>query len=92
MKNNIYTLQATMDVLACCLAHELGSMSYMMTDIPRTEKLMYECIEQNAWERLPPTVQQAMIHNQVFQKVHVIAMECGFEAWELCGLRKHSKH
>lgn len=33
----------------------------------------------------------AMVRNDVFRKVHVIAMECGFEAWELCGLRKHSK-
>lgn len=80
-----------MDVLAACLAHEMGKMAYMMPNISKVEMTMYSVIEEITMQRLPDYVLQAMLDKNVFEKAHKALLEAGFVAWELCGLNKKNK-
>lgn len=91
MAKNIFTLQAEMDVLAYILASEIGRMSYMMPTIPKQERLLYEAIEVGTWARLDPVIKEAIEKEHVLEKAHVILLELGFNAWDLCNLTKKSK-
>lgn len=88
---NRYTLQMEMDILTAILAHELGSMSFMMTDITDGERQFYKAVEHIVLERIPADIQDAMMRNHAYERAHIIMLQLGFCAWELIGLRKEGK-
>lgn len=89
---NIYTLQAELDVMAAILAHEMGSMSFMMPNIGIAEKSLYKAIEELTMQRIPAPIKEAMERENALRKAHVMLLEVGFHTWDLCNLRmKHKK-
>lgn len=89
--SNRYTLQMEMDILTAILAHELGSMSFMMTDVTEGERQFYKSVEYIVKQRIPSDIQDAMERNYAYERAHVMLLQLGFDAWDLIGLRKDGK-
>lgn len=89
--SNRYTLQMEMDILTAILAHELGSMSFMMPDISEGERQFYKSVEYIVKQRIHSDIQDAMERNHAYERAHVMLLQLGFDAWELIGLRKDGK-
>lgn len=86
-----YTLQLEMDILTAVLAHEMGTMSFMMTEITEGERQFYKAVEHIALERIPADLLQMLERNHAYERAHMMLLQLGFNAWELCGLRKNGK-
>lgn len=91
MKNNMFTLQAEMDVLSYILAAELGKMAYMMPNITKSERMLYEAVQLAAAERLDPYIMKRIVEEDAIKKAHKKLLEAGFFAWELCCIPKNRK-
>lgn len=89
--SNRYTLQMEMDILTAILAHELGNMSFMKTDISKGERQLYKAVEHIVLERIPDDIQDAMIRNHAYERAHLMLLQLGFGAWELIGLQENDK-
>lgn len=91
MKRNIHSYSVTVDVMVAITAHVLGKLQCLAHHAPESERALYGVVERAAWERLPPEVQRIIRERNVFERAKQILYESGFEAWELCGERRHHK-
>lgn len=84
MKNNVYNLQAEMDVVAAILAREMGRMAFMMPNVSEGEKKLYEAVEAITLSRIDPHILHDLEKNHVFERAHILLLKSGFSAFGLC--------
>lgn len=84
MKKNLYSYTNMMNVITAVIAHELGNMYHMGDSAPESERALYKIIEHAAHDRLPEELKRIIERNGVYRRAHIMLLENGFTAWELC--------
>lgn len=82
--DNIYTMQAMVDVMTVCLLEEVERVAILGREAPESERALSGILRRAAIGRLSPSLRDRVKCKEFRALAHELISEAGFRAWEQC--------
>lgn len=91
MNENIYTLQAMVDVMTVCFLDEVERVAVLGRGAPESERALSGILRRAALGRLSQSLRDRVECKEFRALAHELISEAGFRAWEQCKKKGKSK-